>query len=325
MCGAVKPYQPAVVRTSTSGTRRTFTWELAPHQFYNAALVMAEREGEEDPFGETSVSFRALPNNNDLPRLHILALAANGYAIRSLQLKFPIADATSIIEVLGKESADLYRPGVIKRVFEDKLTRAGLDLAISELQEAIVQSDTGDLLVVFIAGHGVAVEDMYYFVPPDPSLTDLQQTDVIKRIGISWTQLQQLAEIPCRKLVMLDTCHSGNILLSENQASHMKAAIRSLKQKQMLVFAATDAHQLAIEVPTYGHGLFTKCVLDGLAGKADTAQDGEVDFREIVSYVKGEVRQLTTLLSNRQTPRSTPDNLLQSMVFVPLVRYPKSE
>jgi hypothetical protein len=139
--------------------------------------------------------------------------------------------------------------------------------------------------------------------------------------AVPWTELSRLASIPCRKLILLDTCRSGDIL-------DQKAAVRPLKQAECLVFAATSAGGVALEGNQYNnHGAFTASLLKGMAGSADgiplpvpgraAVVDGDVSLLELVEFVKNDVAIST---GQFQYPTYTPIDLVETLGDTPLVR-----
>ncbi len=312
-----------------NGLAHTYSWQVQPAEPYCSAVVVADGAGPtaQDLFGRQRVTFRT-PRVAVEPKLHILALAAGQAYHKDVQLKFPVADAKAVIDTLRTSAAPLYAPGEVYPLFEDKLTKESVVEEIAQVRGDLAHASSGDLLVIFIAGHGVGLDQEYYFVPPHPEVRGLETAadrDLIKKVGVGWNELRQLADVPCRKLVMLDTCFAGNLLLTQQVPEHLKAAVRPLKHDEMLVLSATDVGELAAEFPTLGHGIFTDVLLKGLGGQADRPQlpDGEIDFEEIVGYVSQEVPKQNRARS--QHPVASPHNLLRAMVFLPLVRYHQAE
>lgn len=70
---------------------------------------------------------------------------------------------------------------------------------------------TGDLIVLFLAGHGFISEGEYYFAPQDSILMDSEKTIIVASKLISKTELTSVINlVPTKnKLLIIDTCHSG--------------------------------------------------------------------------------------------------------------------
>lgn len=311
------------------GLAHTYTWQVQPAEAYCSAVIVADGAGptSQDLFGRQRVTFR-MPNVAVEPKLHILALAAGKAYHEDVKLRFPVADAEAVIDLLQKSAAPLYDAGNVYSLFEEKLTKASVNAQIDEIRNDLNDASSGDLLVIFIAGHGVGLDREYYFVPPHPKVRGLETAadqELVRQVGVGWNELRRLSDVPCRKLVMLDTCFAGNLLLKQHVPDHLKAAVRPLKHDEMLVLSATDVGELAAEFPALGHGIFTDVLLKGLGGEADRPHllDGEVDFEEIVGYVSQEVPKQNR--DRSQHPVASPHDLLRAMVFMPLVRYRQAE
>jgi len=299
-----------------------YRWQMAPPNRQNRVLVTAERKGAGGSarYAYADVFARAEPVSRK-HRLHLLLLAADDYP-GTFRLNFPVRDATELIDVLRKHSGELYELTTVKVLTNSQITRTSVDAAVTEFRSRISADHAEDLLLVFIAGHGIANDDEYYFVPPAEGISDL--AGAATEVGISWQTLRRLADLPCRKLFLLDTCYAGNIVLSESDAEfHWKTAMRPLRRAEALVVSATSEGQYSWEDPDLKHGVFTYCALEAMLGRADGLSrftdlepevDRTIDLAELVHYLVREVPKRTQGL---QTPRHTTSYL----GFLPLVKY----
>src|SRR5262249_20372722 len=115
---------------------------------------------------------------------------------------------------------------------------------------------------------------------------------------------EALAAIPCRKVVFLDACRSGDAALNP---------VRDLTPggKGPIILAACDRSQSSFENPELNHGLFTWAILEALGDKfaqADRDNDGRLDAEEVFAYARARVPQLLRKLTDdgRQTPVRFP-------------------
>jgi uncharacterized caspase-like protein len=170
------------------------------------------------------------------------------------------------------------------------------------------KSQPDDLLVLFFAGHGIvdSQSQQYYYVGHDFKLDDLEKRNYSG--CISWSDFRLLADVPCRKLVLLDTCHSGAIQPLRSQ--NLKSAVRALQEDMVFTLAASAGSELSAEKKAWRHGAFTKSLLEVLDGKAGDATDPAVTLDEVVRYVRRAVPDLT---GGRQNPTAAPDGLLPYM------------
>jgi uncharacterized caspase-like protein len=162
-----------------------------------------------------------------------------------------------------------------------------------------------DLLVLFLAGHGIldAPSQQYYYVGHDFTLQDLEKRNFAG--CMSWSDFRLLADVPCRKLVLLDTCHSGAIQPLRSEG--LKAAVRGLQEDLVFTFAATTGSEQSAEKKQWGHGAFTKSLLEALDGKVAPSPDPVVTLNEVVGYVR---RTVPAMTGGRQNPTAAPYELL---------------
>jgi len=173
------------------------------------------------------------------------------------------------------------------------------------------------VLLLFLAGHGVVDEETkkYYYPGYDFTEADYQKGNY--KDCISWDDLHSLADVPCRKLAFLDTCHSGAI--QPSRSSDLKAAVRQLQDDVIFTVTASTGDQLSAEHSSWGHGAFTKCLLEALGGQADIAHSGYVTLDDLVAYLKQSVPKITEGL---QTPTAAPDDILP-FTSIPLTNVKK--
>lgn len=308
-------------KVTQEGDTATVEWNVTPPDPFSRVRVVASKQDQNNNgnFAFADVHVRSIDIKRK-PRLHAVALAVGDYPEKNLKLEFPVADAESVIEKLWQGKQGIYEPGIVKKLYNKEVSRASIAKLIEQAKSELGDAPSGDLLVIFIAGHGIAFGNEYYFIPPDARLKDLtpeKAEGIIKDVGISWTQLRQLSNLPCRKVFFLDTCFAGNTLLADGGPSrHMKSAIRPLSRDEVLVLAATAENQSALESSSLGHGVFTKCLLDGLNGGAAKPGTPEVDLGGVSNYLETAVPKMT---GQRQTPRSSPTELLE-LIFIPLVK-----
>lgn len=299
-----------MISSRALGSERTYQWNVPIADIYNRVRVTADAPDPNRTVDFAEVHFRLKDTKErPTPKLHLVTFAAGKYQ-HVEQLAFPVADAQAIVEMLRSKSGVLYEKGVSIALTDEAITRQSVDHAISDLEQSLKSARPDDLLVLFIAGHGIAINDEYYFV------TTAANVQNIPDVSIGWEQLRRISKIPCRKLVMLDTCHSGSVL-PVTRSVNVKSAVRPLKREEILVFSATDVGQEAVEFTALGHGIFTQCLLEGCEGKADQSGDKLVDLSELIRYVESEVPRRTAKV-RLQTPRSSPTELLQ-VVSIPLV------
>jgi WD40 repeat protein len=201
----------------------------------------------------------------------------------------------------------LYDSPNIEFLPDPRANRANILAALDRVAKQ-VQAD--DRFVLLLSGHGdypklgegKQAKETFVFCCPsyDPS-RPLEG-------GISGLELyEKLAAIKCRKVVLLDACHSGAIG-DDNQ-------IRSLTPggQGPIILAACDRGQQSFEDEKVGHGLFTYALLRAMneefAG-ADRDGDSYLDANEMYSFIYKRMQELLKEVGARegaQVPILFPD------------------
>lgn len=250
------------------------------------------------------------------PQLSIIAVGVNRYADPAIQtLDYSQADAEAILQAFRDRSGGLYTVRQSLLLANEEVTPDRWRKKLEDLKTALTgHVSPDDLVILFLAGHGVvdSKTEQYYFVGHDLQVADYLEGRYAD--CISWEDFRALSDIPCRKLVVLDTCHSG--ALQPLSTRGLKAAIRALQEDVFLSVTASAGNEKSEEDQQWGHGAFTKSLLEALDGHADTSGDGLVTLRELVRYAQQAVPKLT---EGRQNPTAGPDELLP-LVSIPLAR-----
>lgn len=215
--------------------------------------------------------------------------------------------------------------------------------SVKTLKEKLAQSRPGDMVLVFLAGHGMLDEEgTYYFAGHDMDFSDPAEK------GISFQDIQGLFDgIPARKRVLfMDTCQSGelddtaaNFTADSTTAVHtygdtrivtnMKRGVQTLSTESSgpgsdefmlmkelfadfnstgtVIISAASGTGFALENDTWRNGVFTYSVIQGLSEyKADLDGNRRITVSELKEYILKEVEILT---EGRQTPTTRQENL----------------
>jgi len=323
------------------GKELTYEWDVSlPREMKNLIQVIAGTNAQTTGFRNVVVRRPKPPELESPPKLYILAAGVDQYGDRQIQaLQYSVADARAVAQRIEDNTARIYTHDKTVLLTDDQVTPERWHKTLAQLSEKLkATAAPDDLLVLFLAGHGVrAKEDAqddaqeedrierYYYIGHNAKLEDVLEKKVFDDC-ISWNDFRLLADVPCRKLAFLDTCHSGAIQPLRN--GHLKAAVRNLQEDVIFTVTASEGGEMAAEDPSSKHGVFTRCLLEALAGKADDSGapggrgDGTVTLDEVVSYVKRQVPKVTEQLtkgSTTQNPTAAPDELLP-YVSLPLTR-----
>lgn len=227
------------------------------------------------------------------PQLYALVVGIQDFENARLDLKYSVADATAIAQLLEKRAAPLFDKIHVEQLVTSKATTK---TAISNAFARYRTIEPGDVFVFYVASHGtVAGADLanrqYFLIPSNvDSITD----EAIRRDALSEGELKQLiASIPAtRKLLLLDTCHAGamgDAMMVSTRGLEELAAVRVLSGAVgSTVLSASTSDEEALEGED-GHGLFTFVLLQGLNGSADLRKHGYINTFDLADYVDDEV------------------------------------
>jgi len=287
-------------------------------------------------FGDVIVQRKPPEQRQTLPEMYVVCVGIDRYADPKInQLGFPVADAEAVAAALRNGAAGLYHVNEVKVLENEQATPAAWTKTLADLRERLKdRAQPDDLVVFFLAGHGIVDEatQKYYYVGHDFTLADLERK--VYKDCVSWNDFSGLADVPCRKVVLLDTCHSGAI--QPLRSRDLKAAVRELQADVIFSVTASTGDQRAAEKAEWRHGAFTRCLLEGLSGAGVPPLGGSaggippghplagrgtptsrvVTLDEIVPYVKDAVEKLT---DGGQTPTAAPDEIIP-FTTIPLTR-----
>lgn len=272
---------------------------------------------------------------------YIVAIGVSQYLNAAYNLRYAAKDAGDLL-------AAYQAPGSIARsrgalhvlpLTNERATRA----EIRRARDWLRQAKTGDLAVVFAAGHGMTdAQGNYYFGthdidPADPGANGLPYEDFEALLdGIA----------PLQKVLLLDTCFSGEIDKEEPIAvagstggDAGTVTMRSFKTQRGIAVVADDTgagsstgiarqqdwfadlrrgtgasvissasgNEYALEGEQWSNGVFTYALLQGLKNReADSNKDGAITVSELQAYVIDQVRALT---QGGQNPTVRRENL----------------
>lgn len=309
------------VKQTGTLTETRFRWSMRlPSERQLLLQVIAATEDE--VAGQASVRLeRSNIARPAQPRMFVLASGINQYRDPQIpRLDFAVDNAIQLSEALASATSPLYATNALT-LTDDNVTRSAWNLALeTTVQQLREELTPDDLLVIFLSGHGVrdVQSDQYFYLSADAAYRDVQSA----RYGdcLSLADFGAFENIPCRKLVILDTCHSGAV--QPMRQRELKYALRALQDDLFLTLTATEGAQEAVEARARKLGRFTFHLLAGLRGAADSTHgDGDqtVTFRELADYVRAAVPADAESESTVQHPTAGPSELID-LIHLPLTQ-----
>jgi len=276
--------------TAAGAEVRVYTQKIPLFEGYNR--IHAEVRGKAGAVQRTpllSVVRKGVTKKR--PDLYYLGIGVAEHP--QVPLRFPAKDVTGLEKVLKQQQGKVYRRVVTKTLTNQQATRGNLINAISTFFEP---AKRGDIAILFISGHGMNTKMGYHFVTYDANVDQLAAT------GASWQIFNAINDLKAHVLLFADTCHAGNITgnskWKDNSQADPSQFLRQANLHNVVVLASSSGGDYSIENPEWGHGAFSKALIDGLGGEA-AYKKGVVKLSFLQDYVRDTVRELT---DNAQTP-----------------------
>jgi WD40 repeat protein len=231
------------------------------------------------------------------PKLYILAIGIDQYKDSKVNLKFAVKDAKDLEEKLKTQSATLYKPQNIHFALltDREATKTNIVGKINELSNITKPQDS---FILFVAGHGVLLQNQYYMLTHDfngeVNNTSMISSNEIVEMSKKIKSLSQL--------FIFDTCHAGGV---DTIVSGLYDARMSVLAKKMGLHIYASANDKQAAMDGYkGNGLFTFTLLDGLNNnkEADKNKEGKVSIVGLGEYSKKMTTNISRQIGHEQTP-----------------------
>ncbi len=236
------------------------------------------------------------------------------YALHNVRCAEP--DARAVAEALQK-GGNL--PAKNVRVLTNaQATGAALRAEIKDFLAG--RARDGDTLVLYVAGYGVILPGgkpalvPYDFVPSKADSTAIP----LEEIGRALPALRS-----GRAILVLDVGWAApgegrglaDVKGVPEAPAPAEGAFASLAGARRLLLLGAGPGEGAYEIAETGHGLLTHALLEGLSGKADGNEDGQVTAEEATGYAVVQGTRQAGLEGRSQTPRvagAAPGGVLSS-------------
>jgi uncharacterized caspase-like protein len=247
------------------------------------------------------------PEDIILPNLWILSIGINKYDDKRINsLTYAAADAEGFVKAFESQKGRLFRDIKSLIITDNSSVKPTCENIIDNI-DYLSKAGANDIVVLFIAGHGMNDEKgEYYFLPCDTVITD--DGSIKKSKAISWMVIKNVLDIPAKKLIFVDTCHAEGASGKKTRAVDNNRLVKELQEANAVIFTSSRGKELSQEANEWKHGAFTYAIIEGLNGKADLIKDGKISMKELDAYVSETVPQIT---NGAQHPITvTPDGYL---------------
>ncbi|MCL2211012.1 MAG: caspase family protein [Treponema sp.] len=258
----------------------------------NFIEVIAENPHE----GRTNIeviSQQAAVQQNALPNLWILSIGVNKYNSPLLRdLNFAVNDAREIVNTFKAQEGRVY--GKVNSLLVADGAALPTRANIMDGFDFIRRASPTDVIVLFIAGHGINDENgNYYFMPSDASFAN--DGAIRSASAISFRDIQSVLDSPGQKLVFIDSCHSAGASNGRTRAVDNTRLVGDLRVQSYstVIFTASKGDQFSQERDDLKHGVFTYALIQGMKGAADLIKDNIITMDELRTYVSDTIPKMT--------------------------------
>jgi WD40 repeat protein len=231
-------------------------------------------------------------------RLHVLTIGVSDYGdkARNLTLNFAHRDAQDVASaLLSTQEGGLYAE--VKPMFlHDSLAdKAGIFDALAAMDRNMTGNAGQDLAVVMFSGHGTMIDNQFYLVPygADSSAPARLKASAIPATEFK-SEIEKLAQHG-RVLVLLDACRSAGLIGKPSNTWPAADVLKLIMAAgNVTVLTSSKADKISREDEKWGHGAFTKVLLNALsADDIDTDRNGVISMSDFTAYMERHLTQLT--------------------------------
>lgn len=248
-----------------------------------------------------------------LPNLWILSIGINNYQDKKISpLTYAAADAEGIVKSFETQKGKLFKEVNSMIISDAGLIKPTYDNIIDNLNY-LSKAGQKDIVLLFIAGHGINDErGEFYFLPSDALIAN--DGSIKRSKAISWRELKSVLDLPAKKIIFADTCHSEGMSGKKTRGVDNDRFVKELQEANAVIFTSSRGKELSQESEKWKHGAFTYALLEGIKGKADLVKDGKISMKELDAYVSETVPQIT---GGAQHPiTNTPDGYVNFPVAI---------
>jgi hypothetical protein len=241
------------------------------------------------------VKWKGARTDGPMPKLYAVVVGVSEYERGELKLNFADDDAKAFARAIEAQEGRQYANVDVKLLVDGDATKVNIADALTWLEGSV---GPNDYAVLFMAGHGVTdPKRRFYFLPvegdPDPAKlrsSAVSEADIRDAISL----------IQGKVLFFIDACHSASALDGGLGAVDVTALVNDLSSAEngIVMFSSSTGREVSLEDPAWGHGAFTKALLEGFAGEADYKKDGLLTTAEMNLWLTSRVAELTSVRQN---------------------------
>ncbi len=248
------------------------------------------------------------------PELWAVVAGVSDYPGQTLDLRYAAKDATDFAQALKIAAHRLFgaqRVHLTVLTTDQEPQRRPTKSNVVRAVQDTLKSRRGDVLVVFLAGHGVnhgGPDGDFYYLTADAHATDPHDPELRQRTTLSSKELADLfrranAE---RQILILDTCAAGRAVerLMEQRdvpSSQVRAMERLKDSTGLYILTGCAADAVSYEASRYAQGVLTHSLLLGMRGAA-LSPEQYVEVMPLFHFAANQVPELARGLGGIQRP-----------------------
>ena len=245
-----------------------------------------------------------------------IVVGVSKYANDAMKLRYAAKDAEDFAKALDVAGGRLFGVDCIHVALLTTdaqsaylPTRANLE---REFDSVAKKAKSGDILVVYLAGHGVnygGPDGDFYYLTCEAATAELNDPEIRRQTAISSEEMTEWIKkirTTDKQVVILDTCAAAK--LGEKFAEKREvpsSQIRSLQRVKdrtgIHVLSGCAADEVSYEASQYGQGLLTYSLLFGMQGAA-LRENQYVDVLRLFGFTQDQVPQLAQGIGGIQKP-----------------------
>lgn len=248
------------------------------------------------------------------PNLHLISIG-----VPAIDLKYTHRDARDFARAMLQSNGmanQQFQSVFMDTLMQEKTTaKTEILKTLRRLQYRFSDRQIGpqDLILVFISSHGINTpQGVFHIAASDYDGPFLQETS----LDFEKEMIQYLSSIPCRKLFLIDACHSGagSSEYASSQLSGERVNQLTQGQKGLSLMMSCRANEYSYEDDQWQNGAFTQAILNAIeqftrrVPGIDLNQDGALDIRELYTHLEKEVPKLVQ--NKRPKPQTSQQPLL---------------
>jgi len=258
-------------------------WILFAVAILLSNLYLPSEAAQRQPVAERAVQSVSLSSAVSYRGSWALVIGINRY-VRAPRLNYAVNDAKSVVAMLQNLG---FPSEKVMILLDREATKQRIEQV---LYESLAQAGPDDRLLVFFAGHGLTAllprgGEEGYLLPVDGDPDNLPLT------AISMEDVRKIARrIPAKHILFaVDACYSGFAITRDVPPAKVDSLYLESVTKEPAVQIITAGRKGEPVLEEEGHGLFTRRLLQGLTGLADTDQNGVITGQELATWLESRV------------------------------------